>query len=163
MSSDDKTTLDFDKLFKNSAFFEALIKLRQGKELSPKEAAAYYKKAYNLLYEREQEAVSILKSGRGRSDERLRQAARFMGWITDKKSSRYNGDSIFWEYLDLTMGSYDTDSFAKIEPVSGDEALLILVDKHNFPSKDACNKFLSRYIKKRREKGAHIPNILPGE
>lgn len=145
------------------AFFQAVIKLRQGKNLSCREEAAFYKKAYALQCEREAGAVRILQAGKGEGDydEQLRKAARHMGWTTGTRRKKYNDAAIFQEYLDLIMGAYDTDTFKKIEAFSKEEALVIIKIRHGFPNIEACSKFLSRSINKRRKAGAHIPPILP--
>jgi len=164
MSENDEPELNPDALkaiLEGSAYTNALVKLQLGKDLSHEEEAALYKQTLEYLREREEKAISILRSGHGKFDERLRAAARYMGWVNDKKAGTYNGDQIFWEYLELIMGSHNLETLSRIDPISKSKAIEIITERHNFPSYEACYKYLSRYITNRREDGAHIPPILP--
>ena len=92
---------------------------------------------------------------------RQRKAIRYMGWIRGKKSSRFNRSELFWEYLDLIMGSFEPDTFAKTEAVRKEDAIEILTRRHRIKNPAACYQHLKEEIAKRRKDGAHIPEILP--
>jgi hypothetical protein len=128
---------------------EAINKLRQGKSLSPDEAAALYKKAFALLCEREAQAVKIVRSRKGTLGALLREAARFLRWPDDK----YNSELIHTEYRNLTQGYLDFDTLEKVDAVSSEEAYEKLAKDHGLHSAEACKKRLARYQKKRKTTG----------
>jgi|GEM_PF-5610520 len=153
---------DIEKIFEVGDFWLAYIKLQQGRRLSDKEEAIFYKYLFNRQCEREKEAYRIYRTGEGSTNERLRAAARYLGWTKKgEKTPRYDSAKIFWDYLDLTMGTYDLETLKPVGPVSREKAIAILVEKHGFPTPEACFKCLSRYISEQRKKGVHIPRILP--
>jgi hypothetical protein len=120
-----------------NAHFDVINKTLLGKSLTPREAAALYKAAYEELRERVSELAPYKKA------------------LKDQRAI------LFCEYLDLIMGSFDPETYERLEPVSKVRALDILAKRHGIASAKPCYQHIEEYISERRKASAHIPPILP--
>ncbi len=87
-----------------------------------------------------------------RQDKGLREVGRILGLTTGKRQHTYDKGNMLWEYMELTLGTFDVNTFKPKHPMEKREAITLLTKKHGIQSENGCIKLLERQIKKYKDR-----------
>lgn len=127
--------------------------------------------AYKVVFEEFKAAWKEYNSkDHTRWDQRAKAYFNKLGLTTGKRQEKTDKRFMFYEYMELTHGSWDTETFKKTEAVSKQDALKILADKYELASTDACLEQLMTYVRRMNKKfkaegtkDYSFEKILPGK
>lgn len=86
-----------------------------------------------------------------RQDKGLRKVGRILGLTVGKRQETYNKEKMLWEYMELTLGRLDADTFKINPPLKKREAIALLTKKYGIQSENGCIKLIERQIKKHKD------------